>query len=51
MERFQRIAAWDLKYHFARDFNIGGEGIIGMGTITGNPKNALVLGGFGERQL
>ena len=31
--------------------NIGGERIIGMGTITGNAKNALVLGGFGQRQL
>ena len=56
MEGFQGIAAWDLKYRFARDLNllksltalIGGEGIVGIRTV--NPKTAPVLSGFGQRQ-
>ena len=40
MEEFQGIAAWDLKYRFARDLNllksltalVGGEGIVGTRT-------------------
>ena len=58
MEEFQGIAARDLKYRFARDLNllkslyngsnIGVEGILGTRTV--NPKIALVLCGFGQRQ-